>query len=138
MSIEGVDVGNPPQVLLVHISLDRGNATVHLDICDANGVCSKWDITIANGQVSNVIYNGTFDVENMMLPSQSGQTPGQLNAWHWQLGTDADHFGQMLGQNAHIQIPIRPGCGQAFHWGLVVARVNGAVDSATWQCVPNN
>jgi hypothetical protein len=137
VAVNSVDVGNPPQVLIVHVTFDRQIATVHLMVCNNSGDCVNFDIKVLDGAIDSVTYTGTFDSDNMMLPSQSGQTPGQLNSWHWQYGSDADHFAQMLNQRSGVQVPTRPGCGSSFHYGLTVARINGAIDSMTWQCIPN-
>ena len=136
-AVNSVDVGNPPQVLLVHITLDRNDATVYLKICDNTDVCVTYDIKILNGQISQMIYKGTFDSENMMLPSQSGATPGQLLGWHWQHASDGDHFADMLHQRSGLPVPQHQGCGSDFHYALQVARVNGVVDSMSWSCIPN-
>jgi hypothetical protein len=136
VAVDGAHVGFP-EVIEVSVALDRPNSTIHLDICNANGDCAKFDVKIVNGDVDNVIYNGVFDVEDEMYPSESGQVPGSVGAWHWQLGPDADHFRQGLLHNG-VFVPTRPGCGADFSWKLVIARVNGHFDSATWTCVPNN
>lgn len=136
IKVDAANVGFP-EILQVSVALDRSTAVIHLDICNANGDCAKVDVKIANGMVEDVIYNGVFDAEGDMYPSESGQAPGGVLAWHWQLGPDADHFRQGLLHNG-ISVPTRPGCGADFSWKLVVARVNGQFDSAIWTCVPNN
>ena len=137
IAVNSVDVGAPPQVLTVHMTLDRQNATVKLKICNSSGDCVNFDVKVVNGQIAGLTYTGTFDAENMMLPSATGATPGQLNQWHWGFGPDADHFAQQIHDRTGVTVPSRPGCGSDFHSGLVVARVNGVVDSMTWQCIPN-
>ena len=136
VKVNAANVGFP-EIIQVSVALDRPSAMIHLDICNANGDCAKVDVKIANGIVEDVIYNGVFDAEDQMYPSESGQQPGGLLAWHWQIGPDADHFRQGLLHN-WISVPVRPGCGADFSWKLVVARVNGEFDSAIWTCVPVN
>ena len=138
MAVDGVDIGAPPQVLTVHIALDRGYGVVHIDICNANGDCAKYDVTVVNGVVTKIAFDGAFDSANMMYPSATGAAPGQATSWHWGLGTDADHFAQMVHQQSGFNFPMRSGCGGSYHYGLVVARVNGVFDSATWICIPNS
>lgn len=136
VKVNAANVGFP-EIIQVSVALDRPNTIIHLDICNANGDCAKVDVKIANGIVEDVIYNGVFDVEGDMYPSEGGQMPGGTLAWHWQLGPDADHFRQGLLNNG-VSVPTRPGCGADFSWKLVVARVNGQFDSAIWTCVPVN
>lgn len=137
MQVASVSIGSPPNVLQVSVALDRANSAIHFEICNANGDCAKLDANIANGQVASVTFNGVYATGNMQYPSQNGQAPGQGNFWHFGLGTDADHFGQQLRNNSGVTLPIRPGCGGSFHYGVTVARVNGVVDSITWSCIPN-
>ena len=73
-AIDSVDVGAPVPVM-VHVTLDRNNAVVHLEICDSSFTCSKFDVYIDHGAVTKLEYRGTFDNSQMMLPSQSGATP---------------------------------------------------------------
>ena len=135
--VSNVSIGSPPNVIQVSVALDRSIGVIHIDICNANGDCSKLDVQISNGVVQNVTFNGTYAVDNMQYPSSSGNAPGQGNFWHFGLGTDADHFAQQLHNNSGVALPTRPGCGSSFHYGITVARVNGVVDSITWSCIPN-
>ena len=136
VKVNAANVGFP-EIIQVSVALDRPNTTIRLDICNANGDCAKIDVKIVNGAIDSLVYDGVFDAEDMMYPSEFGQAPGSVPGWHWQLGPDADHFRQGLLNNG-VSIPTRPGCGADFSWKLVVARVNGVIDSATWTCVPNN
>ena len=137
LALEGVDIGRPPDVLSVHIILDRTTGMINIDICNADLDCAKWTMTILNGAVTNLVFTGAYDKRNMQYPSQNGSTPGSHNSWNWMNGSDADHFAQQIHNNSGVTVPVRAGCGSSFHSGLVVARVNGVVDSMTWQCIPN-
>jgi hypothetical protein len=137
LAVDGVDIGRPPDVVRVHITLDHNTGTVNIDICNTELDCAKWTVTIINGSVTNLVFNGAYDKRNMQYPSQTGASPGSHNSWHWMYGSDADHFAQQVHNNSGVNVPIRAGCGANFHPGLVVARVNGVVNSITWQCVPN-
>jgi hypothetical protein len=137
IAVSDVQIGSPPNVLTVNVALDRAYSTIHLTICNPNGDCAKVDVKVVNGQVDSVVFNGVYGSDNMQYPSHNGLAPGQGTSWHWSLGTDADHFAQQLHRVSNVFIPTRPGCGSDFHPGLVIARVNGSVDSASWQCLPS-
>lgn len=138
IKVNAANVGFP-EIIQVTVSLDKPNATIHLDICNNNGDCVKLDVKIINGVLDDVKYNGTFDVYNMMYPSESGVTPGSIGMWHWGNSLGADHFRQgLVGRG--VAVPPAPGCNVAsgLGWKLVVARVNGVIDSAHWTCAPIN
>lgn len=137
LAVDSVDLGSPPNVLSVHIVLDYNTGMVKIDICNADLDCAKWTVTVIGGHITNIHFNGAYDKRNMQYPSQSGASPGGNNSWHWMHGSDADHFAQQIHNNSGVPVPIRAGCGSSFHSGLVVARVNGVVNSMTWQCIPN-
>lgn len=137
LAVDGVDLGTPPNVLSVHIVLDYNTGSVKIEICNADLDCAKWTVSVVNGAVLTLTFNGAYDKRNMQYPSEIGISPGGHNSWHWMYGSDADHFGQQIHNNSGVALPIRQGCGSSFHPGLLVARVNGVVDSMTWQCIPN-
>lgn len=134
VAINGVDIGVG---VLVHIALDRMTGTIRIDICNANGDCAKVEVHVNNGAITNITFDGSFDTDNNMYPNANGTPPGQGGHWNFGNGADGSHFGQSLGNAAGYPIPAPPFCGANFHWGLTVARVNGQMDSATWQCVAN-
>jgi len=137
LAVDGVDIGRPPDIIRVHITLDHNTGTVNIEICNADLDCAKWTVTIINGSVTNLVFNGAYDKRNMQYPAENGSNPGNHNSWHWTNGSDADHFAQQVHNNSGVTVPIRQGCGSSFHPGLLVARVNGVVDSMTWQCLAN-
>jgi len=134
IAIHGADIGTGA---LVQISLDRTTAVIEIDLCNANGDCAKVQVHVNDGAITNITFVGSFNVDNCMYPSASGLSPGFGTHWNFDLGSDASHFGQALGNAAGYSIPAPPFCGINFHWGLTIARVNGQMDSATWQCVAN-
>lgn len=134
VAINGADIGIGA---LVHITIDRTTGTIQISICNANGDCAKVEVHVNSGSITNINFVGSFNVDNGMYPSASGATPGAGGHWNFDLGPDASHFGQSLGNAAGYNIPAPPFCGLNFHWGLTIARVNGQMDSATWQCVAN-
>ena len=134
IAINGADIGVG---VLVHITLDRTTGMIEIDICNANGDCAKVEVHVNNGAITNLTFIGAFDVDNRLYPSASGITPGAGGHWNFGNGADASHFGQFLGNAAGYSIPSPPGCGPSYHLGLTIARVNGQIDSATWQCVAN-
>jgi hypothetical protein len=134
IAIHGADIGTGS---LVQISLDRTTGLVEIDLCNANGDCAKVQVHVNDGAITNITFIGSFNVDNGMYPSASGLLPGFGTHWNFDLGSDASHFGQSLGNAAGYSIPAPPFCGPNFHWGLTIARVNGQISSATWQCVAN-
>jgi hypothetical protein len=134
IAVNGADIGVG---VLVHISLDRMTGTIRIDICNANGDCAKVEVHVNNGAITNVTFDGSFDTDNNIYPNANGTPPGQGGHWNFGNGSDASHFGQFLGNAAGYSIPSPPGCGPSYHLGLTIARVNGQIDSATWQCVAN-
>ena len=36
----------------------------------------------------------------MMYPAANGGSPGGNNTWHWQYGSEGDHFGQQIHNNS--------------------------------------
>ena len=135
VQVGSVIVALPPTVG-VQIDMDRSNATIYLPVCNAADDCAQIEIKVSGGHVVDVVLDGVFDAAQMMYPSESGQMPGGLTAWHWHQHGDADHFREgLIGDG--VNVPAVPGCDPAhFTFKLIVARVNGQVDSATWQCVP--
>ena len=136
LKVTSASIGTPPNVLQVTVALDRSNAIIHFEICNANGDCAELDANTSDGAIASVTFNGVYATDNMQYPSHNGQAPGQGTFWHFGLGTDADHFAQQLHNNSGVALPVRPGCGAAFQYGITVARVNGVVDSSTWSCIP--
>jgi len=134
VALNGVDIGIG---VLVHIALDRMTGTIRIDICNANGDCADVEVHVSDGAITDITFVGSFDTDNNMYPNANGTPPGQGGHWNFGNGADGSHFGQSLGNAAGYPIPAPPFCGPNYHWGLTIARVNGQIDSATWQCVAN-
>jgi len=134
VAVNGVDIGVG---ILVHISLDRMTGTIRINVCNANGDCADVEVHVNDGSIASITFDGSFDTDNNMYPNANGTPPGQGGHWNFGNGADSSHFGQSLGNAAGYPIPAPPFCGPNYHWGLTIARVNGQIDSATWQCVAN-
>ena len=115
---------------------DRNTGLIRLDVCNANGDCAQFLIHLSGGNITQLEYEGVFDVNDQQYPSQSGATPGALLHWEFDLSSDGAHFAQQL-QNRGVYVPIQTACAAGMHWGLVGARVNGVLQSTTWMCTPN-
>ncbi len=95
----------------------------------------KVDVVVKKGEVTEVVYKGVFDAEQQMYPSQSGAAPGHLREFRWDLGPDADHFGQGLRDDG-MYVGTRPGCPAFEHITLSFVRGGGSLITQ-WLCVNN-
>jgi len=115
---------------------DRNTGLLQLTLCNPNGDCVEFEVHFTQGALSNLDYRGVFGPDDQQYPSQSGAAPGQLLHWEFRLGSDADWFGQNL-QHRGIIVGVRNPCAAGSHYALIGARVNGILQSSTWQCVLN-
>jgi len=115
---------------------DRNTGLLQLNICNANGDCAQFVIHVTSGSITQIEYEGVFNVNDQQYPSQSGAAPGALLHWDFDLSSDGAHFAQQL-QNRGVYVPIQTACAAGMHVGLVGARVNGILQSTTWMCTPN-
>jgi hypothetical protein len=115
---------------------DRNTGLLSLNICNANGDCAQFVVHISSGDIRQFEYEGVFNVNDQLYPSESGAAPGSLLHWRFDLASDGAHFGQQL-QNRGVYVPIQLACTAGMHLGLVGARVNGELQSTTWMCTSN-
>jgi hypothetical protein len=115
---------------------DRNTGLIRLNVCNANGDCAQFIIHVSNGDITQLEYEGVFNVNDQLYPSESGAAPGSLLHWEFDLSSDGAHFAQQL-QNRGVYVPIQMACAAGMHLGLVGARVNGILQSTTWMCTPN-
>ena len=118
----------------VSLGWDRDTGLLQLSLCNPNGDCAVFEVHMTQGAVSNLDYQGLLGPDDQLYPSQSGAAPGQLLHWEFQLGSDADWFGQNL-QHRGVIVGVRNPCSAGSHYALIGARVNGILQSTTWQCV---
>ncbi len=112
------------------LTWDR-NHTVRLEICNPDGDCWRGTITMNSGGIVSLAYEGVFDNNQQMYPSESGQAPGQLLRWKFEGPLEAGHFAGALGPN--VAIPYNNCGGISF---LNTARLNGKIVFQSWECGP--
>jgi len=138
-SVASVDVGvlisGPPGVTF-SLSWDR-STSVHFEWCVPPDLdCIEMTITRSAGGDVSLVYEGVKDFNDNLYPSESGQTPGNLAAWHFRMG-GGNHFADGMRMGG-VYVPWGPACPYGTHLFLTITRQGSHIIGTNWQCVPNN